>query len=80
MGGSGPDTGIIQAMANSLGQLGGSMAPPLAFALHRRSGSWSGVYYISAAAVLVSGLFYRSVVALEPARDTLRARAEQRAV
>ena len=67
----GLDTGIIQAVANSLGQLGGSMAPPLAFALYRRSGVWSGVYFISAGAVLVSGLFYRSVLELEPARDKI---------
>jgi hypothetical protein len=33
----------------------------------------SGVYFISAGAVLVSGLFYRSVIALEPARDKLKA-------
>lgn len=67
----GPDTGIIQAVANSLGQLGGSMAPPLAFALYRRSGVWSGVYFVSAGAVLVSGLFYRHVLELEPAREKL---------
>ena len=68
----GPDTGIIQAMANSLGQLSGSMAPPLAFALYRLSGAWSGVYFISAGAVLVSGLFYRSVLELEPAREKIK--------
>ena len=70
----GPDTGIIQAMANSLGQLGGSLAPPLAFALHRRSGAWSGVYFFSAVSVLLSGLFYRSVIELEPARNKLTQR------
>jgi hypothetical protein len=31
---------IVQAVANSFGQLAGSMAPPVAFYLRRRTGSW----------------------------------------
>ena len=68
----GADTGMLQAVANSLGFLSGSLAPPIAFWLHRRThGLWSPVYYFNALALLWSGLRYRSLISLQPARLSL---------
>jgi hypothetical protein len=67
----GPDSGALQAVANSLGQLAGSAAPPIAFALHSRLGSWAPVNVLSSALLVGCGLLYRRTLSLDAARGRL---------
>jgi hypothetical protein len=67
----GPDSGALQAVANSCGQLMGSLAPLVGFWLHRKLASWGAINCLSSVVLVVTGFGYCSNLSLTVARDRL---------
>ena len=67
----GPDTAALTAVANSIGQVCGAAVSPIAFLLHRRTGSWAPVFVASSGLLVVSGVVYRALISLRSGRQIL---------
>ena len=67
----GPDTAALTAVANSIGQVCGAAVSPVAFLLHRRTGSWAPVFVASSGLLVVSGVVYRALISLRSGRQIL---------
>ena len=59
------------SLANSIGQVCGAAVSPIAFLLHRRTGSWAPVFVASSGLLVVSGVVYRALISLRSGRQIL---------
>ena len=73
----GPDAAILWACDNTLASLPGFVSPMIAAAIFRRTGSYTGLFDLSAAMQISLALFFGACASTTPARELLAAQRAQ---